>query len=287
VVKKERFQMDITTKMLIIVVFLFGLFSPAFSQEWQEGTGIITFAHITREDAHRQALDKARFDALKILGIEVVGVDGLFSGESSAGNHYNNFIQLIHINTRGRIIDERIIFDGSEKQEVIGGESVSMYRVTIEAQIEMDTVKSDPGFNLQMKLNQETFHIGETMVIDLYATKDCYVTIFCMYSNDSLIVLLPTRYQSDNRLTVGNTLRIPPHGAYWDMPVDLAGEREYDLESLIAVATKEDIQFQVSNAVKRKGLIAQSDALLEINRWIVKIDADKRTEAWAFYRVSK
>jgi len=257
------------------------------AQEWYEGTGIVTIANITPEEARSQAFDKARVDALAKARLEVTGITWRQVSEGAGGTSYDNFIQFIRTRTKGLIVEIDTLSDSTELLSFGDGPPILSCRVSVNALIELETGDPDPSFILSLDLNRETFRNGETMIIELTATKDCYVTVFNLYSNDSLRIVFPNQLYGDNSLKTGSSLFIPPPDAFWDLPVGLAVGKDQDQEVLLAVAVKDPIPFQNTLSVVRNGLIAQSDALIAVNKWLAQIDADQRTEAWFFYQIVK
>ena len=278
---------NILTKHFTILLACLLMISLAFGQEWYEGTGEVTLANITLEDARNQAFDRARTDALAKARLEVTGVTGRQIKEDSAREIYDNFIQFTSTRTQGLIDEVDTLFDELVTQSFPGSKPVYIYRACIRARVVTEDGKPDPAFIIEMSLNRGTFRDGDTMVVVITASRDCYVTIFNLYYNDSLSVVFPNQLMTDNRLAASDTLFIPPRNAFWDMPVRLAPGHNRDEEALLAVATEKPIPFQIKCAVSHEGLIAQSDALLAVNRWLVQMDADQRTEKWTFYQIVK
>ena len=260
----------------------------AIGQEWHEGTGTVTLGpNTTFAEARKLALNYARTDALQQAGIEITGTSAWVQKED-AGDYYDNFIKYTQTRTKGRIIDEIILAKGLNSTQIADSLQAAFYQVTIKALVELETGKSDPEFRLNLTLNKDFFRNNEEMVIGLSATKDCYVTIFNLFANDSLLVILPCQTMPDNHLKARATLQIPPEGANWILPVGLADDSPESAQEVIyAVATKDNIPFQISGSVMREGLMAQSDALLAVNRWLIDIDAEGKTEAWCFYTIRK
>ncbi len=276
-----------TTIRITLYAVCMLVITPAFAQDWYEGNGIVTIANITPEEARRQAFDKARVDALSKVRLEVTGVTSRSQRDNSAHESYDHFIQFSTTRTQGKIVEVDTLFDAPEVPQVPGRTSVFQYRATIRAKIVTKLGESDPTFTLLMSLNEQTYRDGEVMVIKITSSKDCFVTLFNLYSNDSLSVLLPNKEMSDNFLNAEDTLTIPPTTANWEIPVSLIQGKDNDTEAILAIATKREIPFQATKSLIREGLIAQSDALLAVNRWLVRMDAGQRTEKWAFYQIVK
>ena len=254
---------------------------------WVRGAASVALAHITPEEARRKARDAAREDALAQVGVDVIGASAYRVSEESDGSEsmlWEQFAHFTQATTRGRIVEEEVLVDGPE---LVGGQV--RHRVEIRARVSLEAGEPDPGFQLDLELNESVFRSGEYMALELQATRDCYVTIFNLYANDSLSVLLPNPVLTDNRLVAGEVRRVPPEGARWRLPVQavrpVGGESGGEQEALVAVATRADVPFDPAGAEERRGMIATGEALVAVNRWLGGIRADARTTAMVGYRV--
>jgi len=258
----------------------------AEEQEWHSGEGTVQIVHITVEEARQLAWDRALVDALSKVSLEVMGATVMKIEEGDGGGD-DQFSQFVRTATRGRIVAVDTLSDEAEQRAVVGSERRELvYRVSMRAQVQPEMGRPDPGFQLELDLNKELFAHGETLSLELAATRDCYVTLFNLYANDSLLVLLPNELLRDNQLQAGQMLSVPPRNAGWDLPVGLLPGRETDREMLLAVATRSEIPFPAARIV-RQGLMSMDEALLTVNRWLAAIPSDQRTEAVAFYRIVK
>jgi hypothetical protein len=261
---------------------------PAFiSGGWVSGAATVAVANITPEEAHRRARDAAREDALSKVGVDVIGSTLRRTSEQSDGidsEFLQQFANFTQTTTRGRIVEEEILFD---RPELVRGQI--QHRIRLRAKVVLDAGVPDPGFRLRLELNETTFRSGEEMVLRLSASRDCYITIFNLYGNDRLSVLLPNTQQRSNYLAAEQTLILPPDGAQWSLPVqapaDLGDTGLGAQEGLVAVATRADISFASAGAKVRQGLITNEDALVAINRWLAEISSADRASTVASYRV--
>jgi hypothetical protein len=146
----------------------------------------------------------------------------------------------------------------------------------------MDIGSPDPGFKVEIDFNRKSYRQGETIIMIINSTRDCYMIVFNLFSNDSLMVVLPNVILKEILLSAGDTLTIPPQSAEWDLPVGLVQGEDEDSEALMITATRDDVPFALSRSM-RDGLILMKDALLAINRCLVDIHADRRTEDISHY----
>lgn len=279
---KHRAHRDHRVRNIFLCALCVLCVKIVLAQEWHTGEGLVTMANITPEQAHADALNIARQDALHKAGIEIRGVTARHIREANGGERYDEFASFTRTVTRGRIVDEEILFDDQVKIA-----EVWHYRVELRAQIEMDVGKPDPMFKLDIKLNQQAYRDGETITVMVSSTRDCYVTLFNLFADDSLCVIFPNQYYTNNEVHGEEHISIPPPDAGWDLPVSLNPGKVEDIESILAVATKDDIPFFSPGATIRNELISVSDALTAINKWLLDIPSDRRTEDIIHYKIIK
>ena len=254
--------------------------------EWFNGKGVVTLANITPEDAYQMALGLARKDALSKAGEEIIGLTSRKIQTGTNTDVYDQFIQFTQSITRGRILEEVIIKNGIELQQISStGVTRSDYVVEINARVSPEFGRSDPDFNIELDLDKSVYSSGESLYIELTASKDCYVTIFNLYSNDSLQVVYPNYMSSDNRLYSGSTRIIPSEDDGWELTVRLANERSIDQESLFVVGTREKNPFSKAGNDLDYGLLSTGEALIAINKWLINIERYNRTQAMVTYTI--
>jgi len=259
------------------------------SGEWYHAREVVPVVHITPEQARAEAWREALKTAAEQASLEVVAAAALQVQESGGREKHEQFARFVHTGTRARVVAVDTLFDGMEMRAAPGSDrNEPVHRVEIRARVQPETGTPDPGFALELDLaDKEGSHVyrhGEPLVVELEATRECYVTIFNLYGNDSLLVVFPNELMPDSRLKAGERLRIPPPGAGWELPVGLLPGRDRDQEMLLAVATRQPVPFRRSAGV-RQGLLAVEEAMLAINRWLATIPADQRTEAMTTYAI--
>lgn len=277
-----------TRQLCCILTLLLAAAAGAESpREWYHAEGIVPIVNITIEKAREEAWKQAQMEAVSQSSLEVIGATAMRIQESEGGEGYDQFAQFVRMATRGRIVAVDTLFDDSEKRSIPGGErSELVYRVEIRAQVQPEMGIPDPAFRLELDLNKAIFANGEALIVELTATQECYVTLFNLYANDSLLIVFPNERLPDSRIEAAKTRRIPPLGAGWELPVGLLPGRDSDQEMLLAVATKKPVPF-LQGRDARQGLLAVDEALLAINNWLIDIPTDQRTETTAFYRIVK
>ena len=252
----------------------------SYAQEWHNGEGLVVMANITPEAARADALDLARQDALEQAGVEVRGTTTRHIMESSGVEAYDQFARFTRTVTRGIITAEEILFDDQIK---IG--DVWHYKVALWAEVNMQISAPDPSFQVELKLNRETYHHGETMTMSLYTTCECYITIFNLTPDDSLRVVVPNRYYLQPSLKGDDTLHIPPPGAGWELPVWKSSDAQFESGAILVIATRDDVHFNPQVAIIRDDLLSMGDALTALGRWLIDIPADRRSDDINHYKI--
>lgn len=273
--------------MILCATLLVNLhISEAWAGEWQEGMGEVTVANITPEEARNQAFDLARKDALERASMTFTGLTSELTHQRSSQDVYRSVVEFTRTVCKGRIMKVDTLFDDLERPKgETGPNSPWIYRVTLRAYVEPERGETDPAFHLDMALNRTVFRDGDTVVVQLQATKDCYVTLLNLYSNDSLSIILPNSVCRDNHVRAGSAMQIPPDNQGWSLPIRLLQGRSSDDEALMAIATKTAVLFPAPNSKSFGQLIAIGDALTAINKWLLDIDASQRAQSLVTYRI--
>lgn len=258
-----------------------------------QGKGTIPLDKVPLEQAKKDALEAALADALSRAQLEITESFARLvrSGKSDdSTDKFQSMALFTRSVSRGRIIDYETTFSDMVETRATGpdGETkIYTWEVHVTAHVQSDLGESDPGFRLRLSLDRTSYRETEPMTLKVVSTRDCYVTIFNLYSNDSLSVILPNSLVENNFVAKSDTLVLPPPGGGWKLAPTLLPERENDHEALLAVATKELIPFQIDGHLTKHGLYSMDDALLAINRWLVDIELDQRTTGLATYVVFK
>lgn len=98
----------------------------------------------------------------------------------------------------------------------------------------------NPGIKLEIKTDKAEYSIGEDVVFQFKADKDCYVALLDIGSSGKTIVLFPNKWHVENRIEKDRIYNIPPLGSnftYRVMP-PVGTERIKVLASLDPVLSK-------------------------------------------------
>lgn len=206
---------------------------------WFESTAQVEIAHITPEEAKKKAIDKACEQALEFYGVDVTGRKLYIVGEDAENITRDDYLHLTNQTTQGIIVDKKII---EEKVITIGNSLFS--EATVQVRIEKQKGERDPYFSLDAALNKDHFKEFETLEITCIPSKDCYLTILNICSNDMVYVLFPNKYRSDNLVKSGERFTLPNEKDKrigLSLPVELLPGKIADSEIIKILATKEPL----------------------------------------------
>jgi len=143
-----------------------------------------------------------------------------------------------------------------------------------------------------VELNQDRFRDGDEMTMRLRASKDCYLTVLNLASNDTVYVLLPHEYRKDNFIAGGQTVEVPDAeeraiGIHYR--VRLLEGQDAATEVIKVIATKRRYAF--GKGLERVGgfpiVPTPRGALVELQRWLVRIPRDERAEVMSVYEIRR
>lgn len=279
--------------MSLLTIFVILSTKIAGSQEWRRGESKVNLDEYTLLQAKEEGLKRAWTDALSKAGIEVVEATAraiLINSSDSTENDYRILANYTRTMTRGHIAKYRVIKQEIEEIPISGyGQTskVSILLTVVEALVVLDLKEPDRDFILSMNLNQNTYRENDPLIIEIFSSKDCYLTIFNLYSYDSLAVIFPNQHHPDNRIKANEAFVIPSPNSGWKLKLRLLPGRDHDSEALLAIATKEDEPFKFKQTTSVIELISIGSALSALNEWLTDIDADRRTQDMEIYRIVK
>ena len=241
---------------------------------------------IVPAEAKRRALTMARERAIEYaVGIEVQATQFVHR-QTNAPDRYSFLSQQF---STGKIVEES---DPEWSSYSIAGEDVpiQIVRVGLRVKVVEDDAQPDPGFGVQVHLNQDRFEPGDEVVLAITATKACYALVLCETANDSVVVLLPHSLRSSRYVAPGDTLWIPNRAevlrgiryrALAGHPAAIASER------IRVIATKRPYEF-LAGREETNGytvLPTRQAAITELMRWLVKVPRSERAEASTTYEI--
>ncbi|MFC1712271.1 caspase family protein [Candidatus Poribacteria bacterium] len=258
------------------------LTAPAWqgrTEHWVDATGVFFGADITQEEAQQNAMVRARRSAVEMaLGGEE-RIQEFLTRSASLQDFHQAFIALNQSDVYGRIVEEsEPVWAPVEKIEVRAGRPpVPLYSVNLRAKVARERSQPLPGFSVSIKLHNKKFRLGEEMVISSTPSQDCYITIFNVLP-DHTVIVISTPQKRASVVSGGQPFFASTEVAYrsdnYPGSPSPANETE-SVGSVLVIATKENIPFLLGEGASNM-LLTYESALEAINNWLVNIPLAER-----------
>ncbi|MDP8200914.1 MAG: DUF4384 domain-containing protein [Candidatus Tenebribacter burtonii] len=251
---------------------------------WFQVTESVAIENITPEKAKEIAIQKACTKAIEFYsGIEISGRIINIQAENQNQILIDNFSSITQQTAQGIITEKEIL-----KDEIISRENRLLKVVTIKVKVDKQKGEKDSSFQITANLNREYFKDGEEMELSVNSSKDCYLTILNICSNDSVYVIFPNEYRNDNFIKSGKLFQLPNSydkklGLYF--PVNLLPNKNEDLEMIKVIATKQKIDFSSIYSFSAYG--TYQSALNDLQKWLLKIPRNEIEEVDLQYFIGK
>ena len=251
---------------------------------WFKVTESVVIENITPEEAKDRAIQRACKKAIEYFsGIEVSGRVINIQAENQDKILIDNFSSITQQTAQGIIIEKEIL-----KNEILSKGNQLLKVITIKVKVDKQKGEKDPSFVLNPEINREHFKDGEEMELSIKSSKDCYLTIINICSNDSVYVIFPNKFRNDNFIKSGDLFQLPNSkdkeiGLYF--PVNLLPNKNEDFEMIKIIATKQKIDFSSVYSFSAYG--TYQSALTDLQKWLLKIPRDEIEEVNLQYFIGK
>jgi len=251
---------------------------------WFQVTESVIIENITPEKAKEFAIQKACKQAIEFYsGIEISGRVLNIQAENQNKILIDNFSSITQQTAQGIIIEKEII-----KDEIISNGNQLLNVITIKVKVDNQKGEKDPSFKITANLNRDYFKDGEEMELSVKSSRDCYLTILNICSNDSVYVIFPNKFRNDNFIKSGELFQLPSSndksiGLYF--PVNLLPNKNDDFEMIKVIATKQKIDFSSVYYFSAYG--TYQSALNDLQKWLLKIPRDEIEEIDLQYFIGK
>lgn len=225
------------------------LFVADANAEWVSAVDEYNFPpQMSESEACQKAERRAKEKALKLVtGEKISSEDSLVcsemkdTAECSLNRH------------TWSTIDGHII--GVRNKSVTAGAGISGYNkctVSLEVNVGVAEGKSDPGFDLQVKLNRPTFRHGETLTISLAPSQPMYIHVFqylpYMKAENQVSKIFPNPYDKKQLFSKKGTVPTKEGSQQYDMAIGFPegqkkGKTLVD-EYLMVLGTRKSISFR-------------------------------------------
>ena len=116
----------------------------------------------------------------------------------------DNFSSLSSQVTTGIILEKKLI-----REEIKSDGNNLVKIVVLKVKVGRQKGEKDPYFTIEASLNREYFKDGEEIELSIKSSKNCYLTVLNICSNDSVYVIFPNEFRSDNFLRAGEQFNLP------------------------------------------------------------------------------
>ena len=251
---------------------------------WFEVIGQAFIQNITPEEAKDLAILDACKKAIEYYsGVEISGRILDIQAESQGKILLDNFSSLSSQTSTGIVLEKKLI------HEEIKSDGNNLVKVVIlRVKVGKQKGEKDPYFTIEPSLNREYFKEGEEIELTIKSTKDCYLTVLNICSNDSVYVIFPNQFRSDNFLRAGEQFFLPNKNEKeigLTFPVELLPGKDEDVEMLKILATKEKIGFSSVYSFSAYG--TYHSALKDLQKWLIKIPRSEIEEVDLQYFIFK
>ena len=202
---------------------------------WYEATAYVEYHEdITKAQAKEKAISRALKKIIEFYsGVEVSSTSLSILAETNLEMDLDHFSQLTSTMSSGMILEKEIL-----EGKLIDSD---FYTVTLKAKVGKLEGENDPLFKLEADLNRESYQNGDEMIINISSSKDCYVYVFNILSDETVSALLPNQYLEENYLAKGTSIRVPPEkGKITKFRVDLPEGKSQATEMILVLGIKAD-----------------------------------------------
>ena len=200
------------------------------------GVGIIA-GGISERDARREALNDAKVEALRKAGVSehLSSYEMLFRSETD--RDYSEFFSAdIHSELQGAVQQYGIV---NEQRSVDVHRNVFTIEITIDATVILYSSRPDPAFNVSVEGIKGIYESGETLAFSVYSSMDCYLNIFNITDNETLL-MYPNPWEEQIKISAREYVDFP--FGHVDYHMEKSG-REPEMNRLVFVFTKKPVQF--------------------------------------------
>ncbi len=277
---------------IFFIILLLIYFSSIFCQDsiqfqpeikelgdgWFEVSASVIIENITPEEAKNMAIRIACQMAIEqFSGLEVSGRTTLIHAESGNKVELEHFLKLSNQVSQGIILEKQII-----DEQIITTNNISRKKITIRVKVGKQEGERDAFFYLDANLNKDYFKEGDEIEIEFTPSKDCYIIILNIMSDENVATLFPNEYRNNNFLKANKTFKLPnaddrQKGIKYI--VGLLPNKTEDSEIIKIIATKEPINFLINTDYKT--------ALESLQNWLVTFPRDEIEEVDLQYIIYK
>ena len=238
----------------------------------------IPIENITPEQAKEMAIKRACQMAIEqFSGIEVTGRTALIQVESNDEITMDHFSKLTNQISNGVILNKEII----EEENVTENNRIYK-RITTKIKVGNQSGEADPFFSLSANLNKIYFQNDEELILNVTPTKDCYLTILNIMSDENVATVFPNQYRKENFVKANELFELSNENDKKlgiKFKVHLLPDKTEDTEIIKIIATKEPVSININSDF--------TTAFEALQNWLVTIPRDQIEEVDLQYFIVK
>jgi len=238
----------------------------------------IPIENITPEQAKEIAIETACQMAIEqFSGIEVKGRTSLIEAESNDKITMNHFSKLTNQISNGIILEKEII----EEKNITVDERI-FKQVTVKLKVGKQQGEADSFFTLSANLNKSYYQNNEELILNVTPSKDCYLTILNIMSDENVVSVFPNSYRKNNFVKANELFKLPndeDKKLGINFKVQLLPNKTEDTEIIKVIATKEPVTININSDF--------NTAFEALQNWIVTIPRDQIEEVDLQYFIVK
>ncbi len=219
--------------------------------------------NLSPQEALKSAKDKAYNKALEYEGINV-NASSVFMESEGNKKFTDIFAKYLSTCSKGTIINSSIV----EERKYLKDNEVKL-KLVIKVTTGKQKEEKDPYFNLDASTNKTTLREGENLSLSIKCSKDCYITVLNIQSNNKINILFPNQIQDNNFLKKNEELILPtPKEINFGLEyiVSLLPSKEDDMELLKFIATKKPLNLIIDFENDQRAFEKLQETLVNIPR---------------------
>ena len=188
----------------------------------------------------------------------------------------------------GIITAEEILFDDLKP---INGRNSYEKTIKLKAYVEPVRGQRDPGFYINVDIENNLLKSGEELAFKVTPSKDCYIYIFNFMADQNAFLMYPNEFMKENFIKAKTTLEIPDPAIrqHVSFVVSTLPGENMSAESAYIICTKEPVKLIEDLPMigtSMPVLSNNSKSFMKLQRWLTRIPLNQRVEKNLIYHIS-
>jgi hypothetical protein len=246
---------------------------------------VLLTADLTAADARRRAIEGALAEGVRrVAGVRVQS-SALSVLDERGEAIRGGYVSVVQLDATGRAVDYRVLEEGWQTITHPELGSQVYFRARLLVFVERESGVPDPSFSADASVNAPLYFVrserppaNDEIVVTIRSSRSAWLTIFAI-ADDSAQRVAPNEYVRGVSVSADAAVEFPD--SEWrqrglrlraSLPPGRPGRREL----LMVIATRD----QVTPPAARL-------SVMDVQRWLVRIPADRRAIAFAAYEVRR